>query len=457
MKSLFFRLFLWFWLSLVLVGAVFVVSSPFLTRTHPGLAHWEHRAGERVLSHVDRVAEALEQEGSRVLESARARRHLKRAGGPVPTIQVFDAAGDEISGRPVDPEARRLASRALEQGEAMSQRRGVRHLSAKPVTDAAGRRLVVVGAILRRPSPIDLLEPAVLLPRLLLLALVAAVLVWWLARHLSAPVGALREATGALATGDLSARVPGEVVGRYDEFGQLARDFNGMAEHIERMVENQRRLLGDVSHELRSPLARLNVALELARQKAPGVAENALDRVELESSRLDDLISRLLEFTRLDHDQLERTPTDLVGLTEEIVADAAFENNGAELHFDRPRAGEVCVVGDGTQLRAAIDNVIRNAVFFSGSDTTVEIEVEISGTLARVRVSDRGPGVPEAELSRIFEVFYRIEDARDRGRGGAGLGLAIAARAVQLHGGTITARNRDGGGLIVEIDLPRLI
>jgi len=248
--------------------------------------------------------------------------------------------------------------------------------------------------------------------------------------------------------------VPGEIVGRYDEFGQLARDFNGMAEHIERMVENQRRLLGDVSHELRSPLARLNVALELARQKAPGAAEGALDRVELESSRLDDLISRLLEFTRLDHDQLERKPVDLVGLTAEIVADAAFENTGAGLHFDRPKTGEIAVLGDATQLRAAIDNVIRNAVFFSGADTTVEVEVEITDTHARVRVADRGPGVPETELSRIFEVFYRIEDARDRGRGGAGLGLAIAARAVQLHGGTITARNRDGDGLIVEIDLP---
>ncbi|MCK5378733.1 MAG: HAMP domain-containing protein [Acidobacteria bacterium] len=454
MKSLFFRLFLWFWLSLVLVGAVFVVSSPFLTRTHPRLAHWEQSAGERALIHVERVAKALEQQGPKVLETAQARRRMGRARGPIPMIQVFDENGVEITGLPVDPEARRLASRALEQGEAMAERLGVRHLSAEPVIDPTGRQFVVVGIILRHPSPVDLLEPGVLLPRLFLLALVAAVLVWWMARHLSSPVGALREATGALASGDLSARVPGMVVGRHDEFGQLARDFNGMAEHIERMVENQRRLLGDVSHELRSPLARLNVALELARQKAHGAAEGALDRVELESSRLDDLISRLLEFTRLDNDQLERIPVDLVGLTEEIVADAAFENTGAELHFDRPSAGEVCVLGDAAQLRAAIDNVIRNAVFFSGSATTVEIEVEITDSFARIRVADRGPGIPEEELTRVFEVFYRIEDARDRGRGGAGLGLAIASRAVQLHGGSITARNRDGGGLIVEIDLP---
>jgi len=454
MKSLFLRLFLWFWLSLVLVGAVLVVSSPFLTRTHPRLAHWERTAGERSLGYVDKVAEALEKQGIQGLDSLHTRRRMGRGGGPVPAIQVFDERGREVTGLAVDPEAQRLARRALEQGDAISERRGVRHLTARPVTGPDGRRLVAVGVILRHPSPVDLLEPAVLLPRLFLLALVAAVLVWWLARHLSSPVGALREATGALASGDLSARLPGGVAGRHDEFGNLARDFNGMAERVEGLIENQRRLLGDVSHELRSPLARLNVALELARQKAPGTAENALDRVELESSRLEDLISRLLMFTSLEQDRLERVPVDLVGLTEGVVADAAFEDSGAEVHFDWPQSGEVQVIGDAAQLRSAIDNVIRNAVFFTRADTAVDVKVERVADRARVWVADRGPGVPEEELLRIFEVFYRIEHARDRGRGGAGLGLAIASRAVHRHGGTISARNRDGGGLIVEIDLP---
>jgi len=379
---------------------------------------------------------------------------MGRGGGPVPLIQVFDDRGREVSGHAVDPEAQRLASRALEQGEAIVERRGVRHLTAQPVTDANGSRFVVVGVILRHPSPVDLLEPAILLPRLLLLALVAAMLVWWMARHLSSPVGALREATGALASGDLSARVSGGVARRQDEFGHLARDFNGMAERVEGLIENQRRLLGDVSHELRSPLARLNVALELARQKAPGAAEKALDRVELESTRLEDLISRLLTFTSLEQGQLDRAPVDLVALTEGVVADSAFENADAEVHFDPPPSGAFQVLGDAGQLRSAFDNVIRNAVFFTQTDTAVEIEIERLGNFARVRVADRGPGVPEEELLRIFEVFYRIEHARDRGRGGAGLGLAIASRAVHRHGGTISAQNRDGGGLIVEIDLP---
>jgi len=454
MKSLFFRLFVWFWLSLVLVGAVLVVSSPFLTRTHPRLAHWERTAGERALGYVDKVAEALEKQGPQALDSLHVRRRMGRGGGPAPAIQVFDEKGREVTGLMIDPEAQRLASRALEQGEAIAERRGVRHLTARPVTGPDGRRLVVVGVIHRHPSPVDLLAPAVLLPRLFLLALVAAVLVWWMARHLSSPVGALREATGALASGDLSARVPGGVAGRRDEFGHLARDFNAMAERVEGLIENQRRLLGDVSHELRSPLARLNVALELARQKAPGAAEGALDRVELESTRLEDLISRLLMFTSLEQGRLERAPVDLVELIEGVVADAAFENTAANVHFDSSLPGGIQVLGDVGQLRSAIENVIRNAGFFTRADTVVEVDVERVADRARIWVADRGPGVPEEELSRIFEVFYRIEDARDRGRGGAGLGLAIASRAVQRHGGTISARNRDGGGLIVEIDLP---
>lgn len=454
MKSLFIRLFLWFWLSLVLVGAVLVVSSPFLTRTHPRLAHWERTVGERALGYIDNVAEALQEQGTQALDSPHFRRRMGRGEGPPPAIQIFDESGREMSGVAVDPEAQRLASRALEQGQTIAERRGVMHLAARPLIDANGRRLVVVGVIRRHPSPVDLLDPAVLLPRLLLLALVGAVLVWWLARHLSSPVGALREATGALAAGDLSARVPGGVAGRRDEFGHLAQDFNGMAERVEYLIENQRRLLGDVSHELRSPLARLNVALELARQKAPGTAENALNRVELESSRLEDLISRLLMFTGLEQGRLERVPVDLVGLTEGVVADAAFEDSGADVQFDRPKSGEIQIIGDAAQLRSAIDNVVRNAVFFTHADTAVEIEIQRKGNSARVRVADRGPGVPEEELLRIFEVFYRIEHARDRGRGGAGLGLAIASRAVHRHGGSISARNRDGGGLIVEIDLP---
>ena len=455
MKSLFVRLFLWFWLSLVLVGAVFVVSSPLLTRTQPRVARWEHSAGEKVLVFVEKVAADVESQGVEVLRSVHGRHRTGRQGGPpAPMIQVFDDTGFEITGLPPDPEAQQLAEKALEQGESLAERRGSRHLGAQPVTDPSGRRLVVVGMIQRHPNPTDLLEPRVLLPRLALLALVVAILVWWLARHLSAPVGALREATGALATGDRSARVNETIVKRDDEFGQLARDFNRMAERVENLIDNQRRLLGDVSHELRSPLARLNVALELARQKAPGEAKGPLDRIELESSRLEDLISRLLEFTRLEHGPLERDQVDLIALTKRVIDDAAFEFPDTTLNFVSSQTECVRILGDAAQLRSAIDNIIHNAVFYGGPGTIVDVEADRRDGTARVRVADRGPGVAEDELAKIFDVFYRIEDARDRGRGGAGLGLAIAAKAVQLHGGTIVARNRDDGGLIIEIDLP---
>jgi two-component system sensor histidine kinase CpxA len=411
-------------------------------------------AGERTLKQVDRVAETLATQGFQVLKTPSFRRCMGRGGGPGPMIEVFDEGGREVTGLRGDPEARRLASKALEQGEVMTQRRGVRHLTARPLVDSDGHRFVVVGTFLRHPSPVDLLEPGILVPRLILLALVAALLVWWMARRLSAPVAALRTATGALASGDLGARVGPEIGARRDEFGQLARDFDGMAEHVERLVENQRRLIGDVSHELRSPLARLNVALALARRKADTDEEDALDRVELESARLEDLISRLLEFTRLERGPVERSPIDLVALIEAVVADAGYENSGNGIRFDLPEVDEISVMGDAGLLRSALENVIRNAVFFSGKGAQVEIDVEVDADDVRIRVADRGPGVPEEDLMRIFEVFYRVGDARERAGGGSGLGLAIAARAVERHGGTIIARNREGGGLVVEIAIP---
>lgn len=369
-------------------------------------------------------------------------------------IQIFDESGHPLIGHGHDPEAGMLAKKALDKGQAIAERRGSRHLTARPVTDANGRQVVVVGESRSHPGIVDLLEPEVLLPRLALLALVAAALVWWLARYLSSPVAALRETTGALASGDLGARIENPVLGRSDEFGHLARDFNDMADRVELLIENQRRLLGDVSHELRSPLARLNVALELARQKTGSEVAGDLDRIELESSRLNDLIARLLELTRLEYGPGECVPIDLDALTEEVAADADFEASGVRVRFNGSQAGGVAVMAHADSLSSAIGNVIRNAVFFTGPGTDVDVVVSGQDDFARVSVADRGPGVPEGELGKIFDVFYRIEDARERSRGGAGLGLAIAAKAVKRHGGTISAINRDGGGLEVEILLP---
>jgi len=246
---------------------------------------------------------------------------------------------------------------------------------------------------------------------------------------------------------------------RRDEIGGLVRDFDGMAERLETLVNEQNRLLNDISHELRSPLARLNVALGLARQRTGPDAISVLARIELESTRLEEMIDRLLTLSRLEAGQalLDRTSLRLGELIQEIVKDADFEAQSRHCHVRYDLAREAEVTGSPSLLRSAIENVVRNAMRYTreGSDVDVSLEVETnSPETAVIRVSDHGPGVPEAALDKLFRPFFRVDDARGRQTGGSGLGLAITDRAVRLHGGTVSAANQPGGGLCVEIRLP---
>jgi two-component system sensor histidine kinase CpxA len=258
------------------------------------------------------------------------------------------------------------------------------------------------------------------------------------------------------------------------------RDFDRMAERIERLVDSQSRLLKDVSHELRSPLARLSVALGLARQRAAsGVdpeVENSLNRIELEADRLNQLIQRLLTISRLESgtDGLRKTRLSLRELVEQVAGDAEYETPGRDCrvtaiaatdatdsdeHEYDPEYDEYLVDGDPDLLRSAVENVVRNATRYTGEGTTVEVRLERrqaanSEEEIIVRVLDSGPGVPDEALPKIFEPFYRLDDARNRQTGGAGLGLSIADRAIRLHGGQLRASNRKEGGLEVEIRIP---
>jgi len=453
MRSLFLRIFLWFWVTLLAVVTVLVVFSPLLTQTRPRLAQWETHAEEWVMGRVERVAQEIHQHGLEELGSERGRYHHGPGPGRMapPRVMVFDVLGNEVSGQPADVETRSLALQAVEHGQPMTQRVGGRHLSARPVTDPNGKRMVVVGVAERPPQLTDLLEPRYMVPRLGALALVAGLLVFWLAYHLSSPVSVLRSATKDIASGNLAARVGSKVTRRRDEIGQLGRDFNAMAARVEALVSAQRQLLQDVSHELRSPLARLRVALELARRRS---GERAHDRIELECERLEELIGGLLEITRLEGVLSGSEAVDLVAVLREVVADARFESGNENITLEIASSEPLILEGDQRLLRSAIDNVVRNAVDYTPTEAGVDVAVTSSRNEVTVQVCDRGPGVPEHALEGIFEPFFRVERSRDLRHGGTGLGLAIAARAIRLHGGTIRAVNRQGGGLLVEIRLP---
>jgi two-component system sensor histidine kinase CpxA len=292
--------------------------------------------------------------------------------------------------------------------------------------------------------------------RIVLLVLATALVSLLLARVLTRPIRTLQGATRRIAEGDTSVRVGNVARGAGDEIAGLAADFDRMTERIEGLLAARETLLRDVSHELRSPLARLQVALGIARQRG-GADAALLDRMEKEVERLGELIGLVLSMAQLEQAK-ELASAATVRLDEviaDLASDASFEAAGSTRVVKVMRNEAVTVHGDAELLRQAAENVVRNALRFAPDGTAVEISVaRVNGSSVELRVRDHGPGVPTEALGEIFRPFTRVEAARDRASGGAGIGLAITERAVRLHEGTVSAANADGGGLEVTIRLP---
>ena len=334
-----------------------------------------------------------------------------------------------------------------------------RGLEAFAVSAPSGARYLMVTRRRTRAAPRRGPSRATVLLQLLAVLATAGLVCYWLARYLTAPVVRLRAATRRLADGDLSARVGG-TGRRRDELAELGRDFDLMAGRIESLIQAQHRLLGDISHELRSPLARLSVALGVARRRAGEPAAGAHDRIQRESERLNEMIGQLLTLTQLESG-VDEVPPEPVGLTDllgEVIVDADFEARGRERAVRLAAEAGCRLQGNRELLRSAIENVVRNAVRYTAPGTTVEVGLSHEQTAglkrAVIRVRDHGPGVPPESLGETLRPFYRVADARDRQSGGTGLGLTITERAVRVHGGSVRAENAPGGGLVVGLTLP---
>jgi two-component system sensor histidine kinase CpxA len=269
------------------------------------------------------------------------------------------------------------------------------------------------------------------------------------------PIQKIRRATQKLAAGNLETRVADRIGRRHDELAALAKDFDLMAERIESLLISQQRLLRDISHELRSPLARMNVALGIGKQKATPDVVQQLDRIESEADRLNVMIGRLLTLSKLESGALDydKEQVDLVEIVASVVDDADFEARPMGKSVQMTGDGNCTMKGNEPLLRSAVENVLRNAVRYTKEGTSVDVSVAHTGDKATIIISDHGGGVPSDELKNLFKPFYRIGEARERSTGGIGLGLAIADRAIAAHDGIISARNT-GDGLEVKIGLP---
>jgi signal transduction histidine kinase len=288
------------------------------------------------------------------------------------------------------------------------------------------------------------------LPYYFLVIGATGILCWLAAIGVVSPIRRIASTIALFGQGDLSARVQ---TSREDEIGQLGRSFNQTAERLENLIVSERRLLSDISHELRSPLARLKVAVKLARSSRDTGA--ALDRVERDVDRITSLVADIVDITFAEADPALRgaAPVLLSEVVEEVVRDSSVEADARRCHIEQHGAINHSVLGNRELLRRAVENVLRNAIRYTPEHSVVEISLMDDGREAIVAVRDFGPGVPENALARIFDPFYRVDEARDSNSGGSGLGLSIARRAIEVHHGSITANNAHPG-LCVEMRVP---
>ncbi len=367
-------------------------------------------------------------------------------------IYILNAAGDDVLDRRLPFAVNRVHQRTTffsdEPLEIRDPRLLVRRDGLDSYTVVGYQRVYPMGRVLARPGARALL--------LIVAILVSAAVSLVLARFIVLPVRRLQKAGHRVAEGDLSVRVAHTVGGRRDDIAQLARDFDAMTERIERLLTTQQRLMRDVSHELRSPLARLQALQSLARQRLTDEDDTSVvDRMESESERLNLLIEEILSFARIDAQQeIQRQTTDIADLVQAIADDVSIEIGDAakDVTYEGPERLTLDV--DSALVHSAIENVVRNSVRFTESGSTIVVKVAEVGDTVELTIDDTGPGVPDDALPRLFEPFYQVDESRTPNSGGGGVGLAIAKRAIDLHDGEIYAENRDPIGLRVVMRLP---
>jgi two-component system, OmpR family, sensor histidine kinase CpxA len=460
-SSLFIRIFLWFWAATVLLAAV-LVGTVYVTEPYTPPPHWFSLTHRLLQLYGHNVATAYDHHGCTAVDMV-----LKR-DNPFPDFEgrraLADPSGVNLCGPALNSASVDLARQAFSSKAGFFRRGEHTGITATPVLGPSGRKYVLLFEMPPMRHRPFALSPRIWAIRILALLITAGLVCYALSRYFAFPVRRLRGVAQRFALGDLKARVGNDpLLKRRDEVAELAKEFDEMASRIESLITrqeemllSQRRLLGDISHELRSPLTRLALASGLLQRRVGDETKPLLQRIDRECDRLNTMIGQLLTLARLDIAPApEATETvDLKKLLENIISDAAFELSSRDVHIQLSAPVSCCLEATPELLYSAFENVVRNAVRYTKEGTTILVDLACANRLISVTVSDQGPGVPEKDLAHLFEPFYRVAEARDRKSGGSGLGLAITERTVRLHGGTVEAFNRPKGGLSVCISFP---
>jgi len=440
------KIFLCFWLAAAVMIGALNVTRWLAAAAEPNPERNRGAFGEALNLYAESAVQVYDSEGPGAFEEYSSR-SMKEAGTE---IELFDANGKTLTA-PTEENAVTVAAEVKQSQQHITHITSLGRMTWGRVVVAPSGRAYIFVTRLRQPYVPRGLPPS----GIAISILAAGVISYLLALYLTSPLKKLQTVVQAFAEGNLNVRVAPALGNRKDELADLGREFDDMAERIAALISAQKRLLGDISHEVRSPLARLTVALELARRNSNGKATAALDRIEQETERVNKLVGQLLALTRLESGA-EHVPPEMIALEElvqQVVDDASYEAKPLHKEVKALQMEHCRVRGSFELLRSGVENVVRNAIRYTPENTTVEVSLNWKLDTAVLTVRDYGPGVPETELRHIFEPFYRVSEARERASGGVGLGLSIAERTVKLHGGAIHAENAQNGLLII-IELP---
>jgi len=450
-SSLFLKIFFWFWATAIATGIALIITFIFgpgsvPPRWHSSLTDTARSSGMIALAELERGGVPA---ASEYIERLERDTQLRAC--------LFELDGKLIAGKDCATFADMSAHVTATKMSDFGIKYGIVRIAVLlPGSDA--REYIFATELPAGPRAAFGMGHATVALRFGVALFVSGFICYLLTRYLTAPILHLREASLQLATGNLATRASEKIELRHDELGALVRDFNVMARRIEELVSRQRQLIYDISHELRSPLARLNVALDLGRKRNGD--DPAFDHMERNLERLNEMIERLLTIARLDTTTtpIEMTTVNLTELVSQVVHDAGFEAQERDVVVTLNAAEQYLVFGNAELLHSAIENVVRNAIRYTAAGKQVEVGIQrkendgLSWVLLTTR--DYGSGIPESDLVRIFQPFYRVADARDRESGGVGLGLAITDRVIRTHKGTIRAKNVTPKGLQIDILLP---
>lgn len=456
MNRLFAKIFVAFWITTIVVVLSTALIMMQVNRTLDGNRLQEHFSRTQA-AYAEAAASIIDSQGIDALLAWL--RELHGPGGVRGHLQLFADDGFVLFGSAA---AKDISAALVARRTSASSPKKINGVFFDPLYGPDGERYwfvsdmrrkmkfrTIVGKPERRRGPTSV--------RFIIAFVISGFVCFALARYLTIPIRRLQAASAEISGGNFEIRV--EADRRADELGDLGRDFNRMAEQLERLDASQQQLLCDVSHELRSPLARLEIALGLARKRTDGKLDAELDRIEIEARSLEELIGQLLSISRIESGigELDGAPLSIDGIVEEVVENANYEGSNAGKSVTVARPSGLHIQGDRPLLKSAVENVVRNALTHTPANTEVNIAVtRESPDVVLIAVDDNGPGVANNEIEALFKPFVRGDFARDRQRGGFGVGLAIADAAVRRHDGTIAAYNRSGVGFRVEIRLPAL-